>query len=154
MACFNFVVPIAGKERFRSSHEAKVVSISEACFNRHGVVFCFNFSQAFRGKNNSCNAANSGAFGGMKLTIELSEIASVIITEMARRCDQRPEAIARICTETTLAQSIDDFIAEEPDLWLLTNASDPEKVCQEYWEEVEKPGSYTFALKRNGFLAS
>ena len=89
----------------------------------------------------------------MKLTIELSKTASVIITEMARRCCQRPESIARTCTETTLAQSIDDFIAEEGDLWLLENASHPEKVCRQYWKELAKPGNYSFALKRNGLLA-
>jgi hypothetical protein len=88
----------------------------------------------------------------MKLTIELSKTASVVITEMARRCCQRPESIARICTEANLAQSIDNAIAEDGDLWLLENANKPEGICREYWEEVEKPGSYAFALKHHGLL--
>jgi hypothetical protein len=95
---------------------------------------------------------DSGASGHMKLTIELSKTASVVITEMARRCGQRPESIARICTEANLAQSIDIALAEDGDLWLMGNASDPDGICSEYWEEVEKPGSYKFTLKRHGLL--
>ena len=90
----------------------------------------------------------------MTLKIELSKTASVVITEMARRCCQRPESIARICTEANLAQSIDNLIAEDGDLWLLENASDPDEICREYWQEVEKPASYAFALRREGLLKS
>lgn len=77
-----------------------------------------------------------------KITIKLSESACAVLTEMSRRGKVTPKAIARICVENTLAQSIDDFIAEAGDSWLLDSAIHPGATCRQCWNDVEAPGSY------------
>jgi len=102
-------------------------------------------------------AKNARKNTGMRIQIELGEMASVIINEMGRRCYQRGvsavnpiEAIARICVETTVAQAIDNYISDDGDDWLLEGASDPDRACKRVWGDLEEPGDYMFALKQHG----
>jgi hypothetical protein len=89
------------------------------------------------------------------IEIELSDSASAVIAEMARRGKVRPEAIAQLCVEHMLSQHIDLVINDDgADVWFMENARDPNKVCREMWKEVENPGSYARVLGlRRGCLA-
>jgi hypothetical protein len=82
------------------------------------------------------------------IEIELTDSASAVLTEMARRGKVKPEAIARICVEDTLSQAVDLLIGDGDEV-LLKNARDPDETCRICWEEVQKPGDYARALKRD-----
>ncbi len=82
------------------------------------------------------------------IEIELSDSASAVIAEMAKRGKVRPDAIARLCVENSLAQAIDRLTSADGDLWFLENARDPNKACRESWKEIKNPGNYATALGR------
>jgi hypothetical protein len=70
---------------------------------------------------------------------------------MARNGKVRPEDIARVVIECTLADTIDLRISEDLDLSYMRSARDPSKACREAWREVENPGLYGVALGKGLF---
>jgi hypothetical protein len=80
------------------------------------------------------------------IQLQLSNPASAVLTEMARRGKVRPEDIARVVVERALADTVDLRISEDLDRWYMQMARDPSKACREGWRHVENPGSYGVAL--------
>lgn len=78
--------------------------------------------------------------------VPLSRAAAAVLTEMARRGNVKPEAVARICIEHTLTQAIDLVLCEDGDWWLMQEAQNAAKTVRTLWREVENPGSYGFAM--------
>lgn len=83
------------------------------------------------------------------MEIELSDSASAVITEMARRGRVKPQAIARLCLEQAVAGAIDQRVAEDGDVWFIESAKDLEQACRQCWREVDEPGSYAVALRHD-----
>jgi hypothetical protein len=81
------------------------------------------------------------------IEIELSDTASSVLTEMAKRGQVKPEAIARICVENSLSQAIDRQNAVDGDEWFRESAKDVDKACLASWKDVDNPGDYAPALK-------
>jgi hypothetical protein len=88
------------------------------------------------------------------IEIELSDSASAVITEMARRGKVKPEALARICLEDTLSQAVNRLTCADGDIGYLESARDPDKACRESWEEVEFAGDYATVLGRKEMPAT
>ena len=80
------------------------------------------------------------------IEIELSDTAASVLTEMAKRGQVIPEAIARICVENSLSQAIDRQNAVDGDEWFRESAKDVKKACLESWKDVKNPGDYVTAL--------
>jgi hypothetical protein len=94
------------------------------------------------------------SFGMKPIQLQLSDPASAVLVEMARRGNVEPEAIAQVCIEQTLAQAIDLVICEDADWWYMQAARKASETCRKAWRDVGNPGSYDFAMGKAGRLTA